>query len=705
MKLNVLGIVLCLHALMGCSDKINDGINVESEDHASQYELKKIVGIASYISSEDYDAIDRGSEKFEVTLYELDSSAALTGREFTTYVTYPNVFRFENLKLQSPYAVLCIKDKVLRSGYWSFADFSRVDSVYVNFMTNMEYNRILYLMKKGMSSDSAERTAQHEIMEYMLSTSLDIKLSNQIEGNEKDEELQAILQLLSDIPYSKNSSQLSSDTAVFWMLETDSAKINTFKTKFADRIEGNLWVKSIPKTDYLVTKLSGYVFGQTNGLGECSDKNDGDVKKVTNPLSRYFERPYMCSKDTGWICPNGTFQELYGIEKGHDGEVIKANFTSFPYAYDSLQGKWVSAHVEQGFACVSSRFGMVLVSESMGKPSYLVCKAEDKAPDYLHWAATGTEEDYLAYWTRNLKCDASGIVQKLPNDSTIEVVCVDGKFRKATDIDKTVSVLEREKLANPCGEKEDVRRGKTDSTLYFYCNNGEMGYSNEMEYTLGYGCNANHVGYHQYQNSIYYCNKFTWKYSTDSLVKGVLVDSRDASEYKTIGIGNQVWMAENLNYEVEPSWCYGDTLKYCEKYGRLYQWNGILGDNAKVKNVCPEGFHVPSNKEWDELNAFVNLWFHGNSYSARKVLLSSDPREVDNIVHVGDDLVGFTGLYAGHRTANGFFTGRFTSAYFCSADMNEEGSAYIYMLRQDEFDLTKYAQRTDSNCSVRCVKD
>lgn len=215
MKLNVLGIVLCLHALMGCSDKINDGINVESEDHASQYELKKIVGIASYISSEDYDAIDRGSEKFEVTLYELDSSAALTGREFTTYVTYPNVFRFENLKLQSPYAVLCIKDKVLRSGYWSFADFSRVDSVYVNFMTNMEYNRILYLMKKGMSSDSAERTAQHEIMEYMLSTSLDIKLSNQIEGNEKDEELQAILQLLSDIPYSKNSSQLSSDTAVF----------------------------------------------------------------------------------------------------------------------------------------------------------------------------------------------------------------------------------------------------------------------------------------------------------------------------------------------------------------------------------------------------------------------------------------------------------------------------------------------------------
>ena len=159
MKLNVLGIVLCLLALMGCSE-VSKGVNIESEDNAPEYELNKLVGVASFISSEDYNSIDRGGTKYEVTLYELDSSASWTGREFTTYVTYPNVFKFENLKLQSSNVVMCVRNKMSRSGYWSFADLNRVDSVYVNFMTNMEYNRILYLMKKGIPSDSAERTAQ-----------------------------------------------------------------------------------------------------------------------------------------------------------------------------------------------------------------------------------------------------------------------------------------------------------------------------------------------------------------------------------------------------------------------------------------------------------------------------------------------------------------------------------------------------------------
>ena len=149
MKLNVLGIVLCLLALMGCSE-VSKGVNIESEDNAPEYELNKLVGVASFISSEDYNSIDRGGTKYEVTLYELDSSAFWTGREFTTYVTYPNVFKFENLKLQSSNVVMCVRNKMSRSGYWSFADLNRVDSVYVNFMTNMEYNRILYLMKKGI---------------------------------------------------------------------------------------------------------------------------------------------------------------------------------------------------------------------------------------------------------------------------------------------------------------------------------------------------------------------------------------------------------------------------------------------------------------------------------------------------------------------------------------------------------------------------
>ena len=656
MKLNVLGIVLCLLALMGCSE-VSKGVNIESEDNAPEYELNKLVGVASFISSEDYNSIDRGGTKYEVTLYELDSSASWTGREFTTYVTYPNVFKFENLKLQSSNVVMCVRNKMSRSGYWSFADLNRVDSVYVNFMTNMEYNRILYLMKKGIPSDSAERTAQHEIMEYMLSTSLDIKLSNQIEGNEKDAELQAVWQMLSRIPYTRLSSQLSSDTAVFWMLETDSAKIDTFKTKYADMIEGNLWVKSIPKTDYLVTKLSGYVFGQTNGLGECSDKNDGEVKKVTNPLSRYFERPYMCSKDTGWICPNGTFQELYGIEKGHDGEVIKANFTSFSYAYDSLQGKWVSAHVEQGFACVSSRFGMVLVSEAMGKPSYLVCKVSEDNPNYLYWAAT-SDSAYIAYNTQGLECDSLGRIQK----------------------------------------------GLKDTTSKFVCSNGQFKIPSSLDLNMGFTCNLVNEGYFKYQNSNYHCDGVKWEYATDSLVIDSIVDERNNVLYKTVGIGSQVWMKENLNYIVDSSYCFRDDKELCKIYGRLYQWNANIGSKDEKENICPKGFHVPSSKDWETLKSFVRSTFDRVDYT--RILGTKDGWEKRTEWYIGnEDLVGFSALPSGMRGNRGLYDEEYDAAYFCTTDYTDTSYTAYKLQKLGREYLFGVESAKNSVCALRCLKD
>jgi uncharacterized protein (TIGR02145 family) len=75
-------------------------------------------------------------------------------------------------------------------------------------------------------------------------------------------------------------------------------------------------------------------------------------------------------------------------------------------------------------------------------------------------------------------------------------------------------------------------------------------------------------------------------------------DTRDGTRYKTVKIGNQIWMAENLNIVTRDSKCYNDEPKNCEKYGRLYDWE-------TAKWICPDGWHLPSKEEWVSLENFA----------------------------------------------------------------------------------------------------
>lgn len=70
--------------------------------------------------------------------------------------------------------------------------------------------------------------------------------------------------------------------------------------------------------------------------------------------------------------------------------------------------------------------------------------------------------------------------------------------------------------------------------------------------------------------------------------RGVFTDSRDGREYKYTTIGNQVWMAENLNFSSKSSECY-DKENLCENFGRLYEVDSV---------ECPIGWHLPSREEW-----------------------------------------------------------------------------------------------------------
>ena len=194
---------------------------------------------------------------------------------------------------------------------------------------------------------------------------------------------------------------------------------------------------------------------------------------------------------------------------------------------------------------------------------------------------------------------------------------------------------------------------------------------------------------------------------------GSITDTRDGQTYKTVTIGSQIWMAQNLNYETENSYCNEDNPSNCSKYGRLYSWGaamdsvGLWSANGKgcgngvtcsptysVRGVCPTGWHLPNNSEWEQL--FIAV---GGSSTAGKMLRSSDGwSDGDN----GMDAYSFAALPAGFRDDRGKY-GLGGNLFIWSSSENGSYGAYYSYYDKEIAGLQYYGK--SYAFSVRCVKD
>jgi uncharacterized protein (TIGR02145 family) len=159
-----------------------------------------------------------------------------------------------------------------------------------------------------------------------------------------------------------------------------------------------------------------------------------------------------------------------------------------------------------------------------------------------------------------------------------------------------------------------------------------------------------------------------------------LIDLRDGEVYKTVRIGEQWWMAQNLGYAgVEESFSYDDNPGNCKPNGRLYSF-------VVAKTACPEGWRLPLESDMRGLLGFA-ISKHPNAFSGFSA----------------KENIGFNPTPAGRRTEDGIYTNLgITSFYWAVEDGTGEPKRLMISYRQRKADID-YAYGL-GYISVRCVK-
>ena len=192
------------------------------------------------------------------------------------------------------------------------------------------------------------------------------------------------------------------------------------------------------------------------------------------------------------------------------------------------------------------------------------------------------------------------------------------------------------------------------------------------------------------------------------------VTDKDGNVYKTVAIGKQIWMAENLNVtqyrngdpipEVQDkeewdnlttgAWCwYENNSANGTTYGRLYNWYAVNDQ----RGLAPEGWHVPSSDEWTKLTDA----FGGAETAGTNLKTTSGWDDGGN----GDNKSGFSAIPGGYRSHEGFFSNMGRNALFWTSTEFNSTNVWFRNVIGSIPDVYAPNYAKDFGLSVRCVKD
>lgn len=209
---------------------------------------------------------------------------------------------------------------------------------------------------------------------------------------------------------------------------------------------------------------------------------------------------------------------------------------------------------------------------------------------------------------------------------------------------------------------------------------------------------------------------------------GTFTNPVDGQVYKTVKIGNQVWMAENLNVskyrngdpvqEVPDNdtwgemssgaWSYYNSDSQNEKiFGKLYNWHAV----NDPRGLAPEGWHIPTDDEWQELEMYLGMnqaeanrkGWRGNNQGCMLKNTGTDNWKTPN--ECATNITGFTGLPGGYRDVSGEFFVIGYSGYWWSSTEHSKYFAWYRTLYYTSNKIHRTNGYEGDGFSIRCIRD
>ena len=649
-----------------------------------------------------------------VTVQELDGETlAQTGNSYEGKIKNDmGEFSVKVTKLASQYALLkangFYRNEVTgeksksQVTLYALTDISNRDEVNVNLLTHLEYERSLYLAADdSVTVAAAKKQAEKEVLATFGITG-DFANSEDLNIFGTDDGAAALLAVsvlmqgnLSEADFSERLADYAAD------IETDGKWGDTkTATKIADwasskslggeleNIRNNIAKWNI-STD--VPAFEKYVYNfwwQNYGLGTCDKKRQGEVLQNTNELSGTYGTYFICDNNAWRLAENIEKDTVtWGGDTGNfNGEIRTGQINkTIYYIYDVSTKTWRNA-------------------TTLEKDTY----------DHVN--------------NKDWEDGADGEIKK--GSVTDSVYVFDATVWRTAD-----SI---EKVLGGCVTAIQDSVGRVGRSHYI-CNSRKWNVATTLQYdTYKHECSEFGLIIHGNINTkyAYFCYGEDWKrfYGNENVSYGKLVDERDGQIYRTVKIGDQTWMAENLNYAdsskypsmLKKNWCFINAVDSCEKNGRLYTWSAAI-DSVKlatdaddpqdcgydrtcslpdtVYGICPPGWHLPTTTEWNTLIENV-----GGAPIAGKILKSQTGMwSMCDGSSNGTDDEGFGAAPIGHRYYDSFGAVN-EGGYFWSATEDNDSNTYVMSLTscsdyEIEFVKSDYMSHKGNGLSVRCVKN